>query len=113
MHAEAQALFEAPTRVEAEHRLAAFVATWQPLEPQAVQSFTWSIQRCFTCYHLDPALQPLVRSTNLLERFFREFRTKADQIGAFPNEVSCLTVFHLVIVREHAKHDRVDYANTG
>lgn len=113
IQAEALAIFEAPTRAEAEQRLAAFVATWQPLEPQAVHSFTWGLTRCFTFYHLDPALHPLVRSTNLLERFFREFRTKADEIGAFPNEVSCLTVFHLVMVREHAKHDRVDFANTG
>jgi len=54
----------------------------------------------------------LIRSTNVLERFFREFRNKADEIGAFPNEDSCLTVFHLVMVREHAKHDRVDFAKT-
>jgi len=32
---------------------------------------------------LDQALYVLIRSTNLLERFFREFRTKADEIGAF------------------------------
>ncbi len=51
--------------------------------------------------------------TNLLERVFREFRTKADEIGAFPNQVSCLTVFHLIVVRDHAKHDRGKVAQTG
>ena len=60
-----------------------------------------------------PALHELIRSSNLLERFFREFRNKSDEIGAFPNEDSCLAVFHLVMVREHAKHDRVDFAKTG
>ena len=43
------------------------------------------------------------RSISLFERFFREFRAKADEIGAFPNETSCLTVFHLGLVRERAK----------
>jgi len=113
MKTEALDIFEAPTRQEAEQRLAGFVAKWESLEPKAVHNFTWGLKRCFTFYDLETALHPLVRSTNLLERFFREFRNKADEIGAFPNEDSCLTVFHLVMVREHAKHKRIDFANTG
>ncbi|MGB7414095.1 MAG: hypothetical protein WA902_07790 [Thermosynechococcaceae cyanobacterium] len=31
---------------------------------------------------------------------------KADEIGAFPNEESCLTLFFLVLQRDHAKHNR-------
>ncbi|RLT41271.1 MAG: transposase, partial [Chloroflexi bacterium] len=45
--------------------------------------------------------------------FFREFRTKSDEIGAFPNENSCLTLFFLVLQREHAKHHRLPVANTS
>ena len=52
------------------------------------------------------------RSTNLLERFIREFRAKADEIGAFPNEDNRSTIFYLVMVREHAKHDRANFAKT-
>ena len=52
-------------------------------------------------------------SSILLERFFREFRTKSDEIGAFPNELSCLTIFHLIVTRDHAKHDRGATAQTG
>jgi len=55
----------------------------------------------------------LVICDNTIERFFREFRTKADEIGAFPNEVSCLTVFHLSVGRDNAKHDRGKEAQTG
>jgi transposase-like protein len=106
-------IFQAPSQSEAEQRLAAFVATWAPLEPKAVKTFQHGIKHCFTFYQCAVALHPLVRSTNLLERFFREFRAKADEIGAFPNEDSCLTVFHLVMVREHAKHDRMSIAKTG
>lgn len=89
---QALEIFQAPTREEAEQRLATFVATWSPLEPKAVQTFQHSIAHCFTFYQCDPSLHALVRSTNLLERFFREFRAKADEIGAFPNEDSCLMV---------------------
>lgn len=113
MKGEALNIFEAPTRTEAEARLAAFEAKWEALEPQSVHNFKWGLKRCFTFYEHAVALHPLIRSTNLLERFFREFRNKADEIGAFPNEDSCLSVFHLVMVREHTKHDRVDFAKTS
>lgn len=113
MKTEALQVFEAPTQTEAEQRLADFVTKWQPLEKAAMHNFTWGIKRCFTFFQVDAALHPLVRSTNLLERFFREFRNKADEIGSFPNEDSCLAVFHLVMVREQAKHNRLDFAKTG
>jgi len=113
MKTEALDIFEADTRAEAETRLTAFAAKWEALEAKAVHNFRWGIQRCFTFYQFEKNLHPLIRSSNLLERFFREFRNKSDEIGVFPNEPSCLTLFYLVLMREHAKHDRVDFAKTG
>jgi transposase-like protein len=57
------------------------------LEPEVVRLLTKDIALSLTFYQFDVRLHPLVRSTNLLERFFREFRTKADEIGSFPNAV--------------------------
>jgi transposase-like protein len=113
MKTEALAIFEAATRTEAEARRATFVATWPPLEPAAVQNFTRGLQRCMTFYQVDATLHPLIRSTNLLERFFRDVRAKTDEIGAFPNEESCLVIVHLIMLREHAKHDRFPSAKTS
>lgn len=109
---EARDIFQAPTEAEARQRLESFEAKWTSLEPKAVHTFTWGLKRCFTFYQFPDELHVSIRSTNLLERFFREFRTKADEIGAFPNEDSGLTLFYLVMVREHAKHERVDFAKT-
>jgi putative transposase len=61
----------------------------------------------FSFYDLDESLYPMVRTTKALERLFREFRTKSDEIGAFPNEDCWLTIFFLVLQRDHAKHDRL------
>src|SRR5262245_11616918 len=110
---DAHAIFEAPTRTEALERLASFRTTWGRLEPEVVRLLAKDIELNLTFYQFDGSLHPLVRSTNLLERFFREFRTKADEIGSFPNELTCLTVFHLIVVRDHAKHDRGKVAQTG
>lgn len=111
--AAALAIFQAPTRAEAEQELATFRTTWAPVEPQAVTSFLWGLKHCFTFYRCARAVHPLIRSTNLIERFFREFRAKTDEIGAFPNAESCLVVFYLIMRREQAKHDDGKIAKTG
>jgi transposase-like protein len=110
---DAHAIFEAPTRAEADARLAAFRATWGGLEAEVVRLLTKDGDACLTFYQFDQPLHRLIRSTNLLERFFREFRTKSDEIGAFPNDVSCQVVFHLIVIRDDAKHDRGHTAKTG
>jgi putative transposase len=110
---DAHAIFEAPTRAEAVERLAQFRTTWGKLESEVVRLLSKDVDACLTFYQFDHALHALIRSTNLLERFFREFRTKADEIGAFPNDLSCLVVFHLIVIRDDAKHDRGQTAKTG
>ena len=110
---DAHAIFEAPTQTEALERLAAFRTRWGQLEGEVVRLLAKDIELSLTFYQFEVSLHPLVRSTNLLERFFREFRTKADEIGSFPNELTCLTLFHLIVVRDHAKHDHGKVAQTG
>jgi len=110
--ADAYAIYDAETYDEAQERLQAFVVKWQPLESRAVHAFKWGIQRTFTYYQFAASLYSHLRTTNLLERLFREFRAKADEIGAFPNETSCLTLFFVVVRREHAKHNRAFMAKT-
>jgi len=110
---DAHTIFEAATRAEAEERLAQFRSIWGTLEPEVVRLLSKDVDLCLTFYQFDHALHALIRSTNLLERFFREFRTKADEIGAFPNDLSCLVVFHLIVIRDDAKHDRGRTAKTG
>jgi len=110
---DAYAIYDAPSFDEAQARLDAFKQKWQPFEPAAVRNFTWGSKRTFAFYRFAADLHPLIRTTNLLERFFRHFRSKSDEIGAFPNEQSCLTLFFMVLQLEHAKHDRLSLANTS
>ncbi|NKB18608.1 MAG: IS256 family transposase, partial [Pseudanabaena sp. CRU_2_10] len=43
------------------------------------------LELTFTFYQFDSSLHRHIRTTNHLERLFREFRTKSDEIGAFPS----------------------------
>jgi putative transposase len=103
---DAYAIYKEPDWLDAIERLVEFVHQWQPLESKAVQTFLSDIALTLMFYDFDASLHPLLRTTNSLERLFREFRAKTDEIGAFPNEQSCLTLFYLVMQRDHAKHDR-------
>ncbi|WP_404784748.1 transposase [Altericista sp. CCNU0014] len=104
---DAYDIYKTDDWMEAIERLVVFVGTWQSVEPNAIRSFLRDIVLTFNFYDLNPSLYPLVRTTNALERLFREFRNKSDEIGAFPNEDSCLTIFFLVLQRDHTKHDRL------
>jgi putative transposase len=86
---------------------------WELLEAKAVQVFQRDLEMTFTFYQFDSSLHRHIRTTNHLERLFREFRTKSDEIGAFPHETSCLTVFFLVIQRDRAKHNRKSLAKNS
>jgi putative transposase len=108
---DAYAIYEAASSDQAKDQLLTFVEKSQSLEPNAVHAFQWGIQHTFTFYDFGKELHRHIRTTNHLERFFREFRTKTDEIGAFPNEDSCLTLFFWVMLRDHAKHDRLSVAN--
>jgi transposase-like protein len=110
---DAYQIYEADSQEQAQQRLQQFIAKWQLLEPKAVQVFQRDLELTFTFYQFDRTLHRHIRTTNHLERLFREFRTKSDEIGAFPHETSCLTVFFLVVERDHAKHDRKSVAKTS
>jgi len=108
---EAYQIYEADSKEQAQQRLQQFILKWEPLEPKAVQVFQRDLDLTFTFYEFDHSLHRHIRTTNQLERLFREFRAKSDEIGAFPHETSCLTVFFLVLERDHAKHARKSVAN--
>ena len=104
-------IYEAETIQQAQERLEKFVNQWSIIETKAVDIFQRDIAQTLSFYRFSSRLHRHIRTTNHLERMFREFRTKSDEIGAFPNETSCLTVFFLVVERDHAKHNRKSVAN--
>lgn len=110
---DAYDIYDADSLELAQQYLANFLDKWTPLEPQAIRAFQRSLGRTFCFYAFDKELAVHIRTTNHLERFFREFRNRADEIGAFPNETSCLTLFYVAMLRDHAKHQRLNLAKTS
>jgi putative transposase len=73
---DAYDIYKTDDWMDAIERLVTFVQTWQAFEPNAIRTFLKDIVLTFSFYDLDQSLYPLLRTTNALERLFREFRTK-------------------------------------
>jgi len=85
-------------------RLADFRQKWASLEPKAVRCFSNDFDLTLNYLRVPFPRKKLIRTTNLLERFFREFRTRADEIGCFGSQAQAETLFYLILEREKAKH---------
>ena len=85
-------------------RLADFRQKWASLEPKAVRCFSNDFDLTLNYLRVPFPHKKLIRTTNLLERFFREFRTRADEIGCFGSQAQAETLFYLILEREKAKH---------
>ena len=80
-----------------------FVLKWQHIEPKAVRCFGNDFDLTLNYLRVSFPHKSLIRTTNLLERFFREFRTRADEIGCFGSQAQSETLFYLILRREKAK----------
>lgn len=85
-------------------RLADLQQEWASLEPKAVRCFLKDFDLTLNYLRVPFPHKKLIRTTNLLERFFREFRNRADEIGCFGSQAQAETLFYLVMKREKAKH---------
>lgn len=96
---------EADIRTQA----AAFCATGEGREPKAVANFFTDFDKTLSYLQVDfpTSLAPLIRTTNLLERFHREVRRKQHDIGIFQSERGCEVLWYLISMRESAKRQAV------
>ncbi len=101
--AEASAIYEVAEETTIRERAANWRQHWQAVEPIAVRRFFHEFELTLSFLHGDFPQWHLIHTTNLLERFFEEFRRKADEIGCFPNADSALAIFYLVARREAVK----------
>jgi putative transposase len=84
-------------------RLADFQHKWASLEPKAVRCFSKDLDLTLNYLRVPFPRKKLIRTTNLLERFFREFRSRADEIGCFGSQAQAEMLFYLISKREKAK----------
>jgi putative transposase len=87
--AEARAIFYAPNEKEARELFEAFKTRWSKQAPKAVECVAKDIDELLAFLKLPYRHWKLIRSTNVIERAFKEFRRRVKIMETFPTEESC------------------------
>lgn len=99
---EASAIYQAPTAGEARIRLQTWVQQWQGCAPDAVATLQRDFEATVVFYQLDGITRQWIRTTSLLERANRAFRTKFRQAVTFGSQIGAEVALYLQVLRLHA-----------
>ncbi len=87
-----RAVFYAPCLDEAKGTAAAFLAKWGERLPTACGTFATDLEDCLTFYSFPEAHWKRTRTSNVLERAFKEVRRRTRVVERFPTERSALVL---------------------
>jgi putative transposase len=103
--ADAGQMYASDVEADIRAQAATFRTTWEGREPEAVRNFFTDFDQTLSDFQVDVprSLAPLIRTTNLLERFHKEVRRKQRDIGMLQSERGCAVLWYLISMRESAK----------
>ena len=90
--AEAKQIFYATSQAEAREQFTEFKNRWQQRLPQMVELIEKDLEQLLAFYQFPYHHWEKIRSTNVIERAFKEFRRRIKVMETFPNEQSCLRI---------------------
>jgi len=90
--ADARQIIYAPNEQQARALFQAFKERWSKEAPKAVECLEKDIVEVLSFYKLPYRHWKLIRSTNVIERAFKEFRRRVKIMETFPTEESCARI---------------------
>lgn len=94
--AHAKRIFYAGSLEEAEERFRTWKETWEKVAPSAVSCLEKDLAAVLSFYTQPKPLWKLLRSTNTIERTFKEFRRRTRQMDSLPSEDCCLRCIYAI-----------------
>jgi putative transposase len=94
-----KAIFNVSRESSARHLAQEFIARYQQRFPKAVAVFERGLVEALTFLRFPSSHHRLIRSTNGLERLFREVKRRTRVVGVFPGELSALNLATAVLLR--------------
>ena len=99
---QAAGIYQAANLREAIQRFRAWKAQWQVLAPKAVACLSKDIDSLLRFFRCPQAHWRKIRTTNAIERQFREVRRRTDPMTCFVNEDSADRILYAIFT--HANH---------
>ena len=93
---EVKTIYQAPTRREAVTRFHAWERHWHATAPMAVACLREDLDELLTFLDFPEAQRVKLRTTNVIERCFREVRRRTRPMGCFTNSASCDRIIYAV-----------------
>jgi putative transposase len=101
--ADLRTVYQAVTQTAARERYDIWVQRWEDKAPKAVECVRKDIDELLTFLTQPAALWPTLRTTNAIERVFREVRRRARPMTCFNNAPSCDRILYAVFCYENDK----------
>lgn len=95
--AQAAAIYRASSRPQAERAFRRWAGRWRKRRPRAVACVERDLEELLNFFRVPAAHWMKVRTTNVIERAFREVRRRTRPISSFTNPASCERIVFGVI----------------
>ena len=100
--ADVNAVMNAPSRRKAESAARRFADRWEPVYPKAVACLRNDLDDLLTCFRYNTLQErKQVRTTNAIERRFREVRRRTRPMGTFQDKTSMDRILYAVFIHEN------------
>jgi transposase-like protein len=97
-----QKIYGARTLTEAQTHAKRWARSWIDLYPKAVKCLRDDLEDLLTCFQFaDPDFRKAIRTTNAIERRFREVRRRTRPMGVFSNRTSIERILYAVFMYEN------------
>lgn len=94
---EAKGIYKALTLRQANKRFRRWKMRWYRLYPKAVECLEKDLDELLTMFHFDASHRPKIRTTNPIERTFKEFRRRTNVMdNHLPNLKACEKIFYIM-----------------
>ena len=96
-------IYTADTLIEARAYAKRWTTQWIDIYPKAVKCLQDDIEDLLTCFQFsDPDFRKAIRTTNAIERRFREVRRRTRPMGVLSDRISIERILYAVFMYENA-----------
>lgn len=94
---ESRAIYDAKSRKEAEREYSKWAKKWKPIAPKAVRCIERDLDELLNFYYCPKEIWIKLRTTNVIERAFREVRRRTKPMTCFNNTQSIERIVFAVL----------------
>lgn len=94
---EASAIYSAENKSEALRAYRSWAKTWRPISPDAVKCLETNLEELLNFYACPKEMRKKLRTTNVIERAFREVRRRTRPMTCFNNNQSIERIVYAVL----------------